>query len=107
MTNSASLAGNAAADNANHDVELILNAGHSQGAADDQLQGLQTKVLVNVTIVDGDLAGAVVNANAGNGALTTTGAVEIRFSLVHFSLPPYQNSTVSGFWAAFLCSAPL
>ena len=43
---------------------------------------------VDITIVDGDLAGAGVNANAGNGILTTTSAVEIRFGFVHVRLPP-------------------
>ena len=65
-----------------------LEAQQDQRRTDDQLQGLQTKVVVDVTIVDGDLAGAGVNANAGNGILTTTSAVEIRFGFVHVRLPP-------------------
>ncbi len=88
MTDGAGLAGNAAARNADHNVELILNAQQNQRSADDQLQGLEAEVVVQITIVDGDLAGAGVHANAGNGILTTTSAVEIRFGFVHIRLPP-------------------
>ena len=41
-----------------------------------------------VASIDGVCAGAGVNANAGNGILTTTSAVEIRFGFVHIRLPP-------------------
>ena len=52
--------------------------------------GLKAKVIVDVTAVDGDGAGAVlVNANAGDAGLTTAGAVKILFlALVHTMLPP-------------------
>ena len=107
MADSASLAGSTAADNVNHDVELAIGVGQSQRAADHQLQGFQAEVIVDITIVDGNLAGAIVDADAGNGMLTTASAVEILFSFVHLLLPPYQNSTTSGFWAACACSAVL
>ena len=58
VTDSASLTGNTAAGNADDDVILALQAQQDQRRTDDQLQGLQTKVVVDVTIVDGDLAGA-------------------------------------------------
>ena len=83
VTDSASLTGNTAAGNADDDIVLALQAQQDQRRTDDQLQGLQTKVVVDITIVDGDLASAGVNANAGNGILTTTSAVEIRFGFVH------------------------
>ena len=88
MADSASLAGNTAAGNADDDIVLALQAQQDQRRTDDQLQGLQTEVVVDITIVDGDLAGAGVNANAGNGILTTTSAVEIRLGFVHIRLPP-------------------
>ncbi len=88
MADSASLTGNTAAGNADDDVILALQAQQDQRRTDDQLQGLQTEVVVDITIVDGDLTGAGVNANAGNGILTTTSAVEIRFGFVHIRLPP-------------------
>jgi len=64
MTDSASLTGNTAAGNADDDVVLALQAQQDQRRTDDQLQGLQTEVVVDITIVDGDLTGAGVNANA-------------------------------------------
>ena len=88
VADSASLTGNTAARNADDDVVLALQAQQDQRRTDDQLQGLQTEVAVDVAIVDGDLAGAGVNANAGNGILTTTSAVELRFGFVHIRLPP-------------------
>ena len=88
VADSASLAGNTAAGNADDDIVLALQAQQDQRRTDDQLQGLQTEVVIDITIVDGDLAGAGVNANAGNGILTTTSAVEIRFGFVHVRLPP-------------------
>ena len=88
MADSASLTGNTAAGNADDDVILALEAQQDQRRADDQLQGLQTEVVVDVTVIDGDLASALINANAGNGILTTTSAVEIRFGFVDVRLPP-------------------
>ena len=90
MTDSASLAGNTAASNGDNDVNLAQHVGSDQGLTDDQLQGLQTEVVVDVAAVDDDGAGAVlVNANAGNGGLTTAGAVKLLLlALVHSKLPP-------------------
>ena len=82
VADSASLTGNTAAGNADDDIVLALQAQQDQRRTDDQLQGLQTKVVIDITIVDGDLASAGVNTNAGNGILTTTSAVEIRFGFV-------------------------
>ena len=70
VADSASLTGNTAAGNADDDIVLALQAQQDQRRTDDQLQGLQTEVVVDITIVDGDLAGAGVNANAGNGIIS-------------------------------------
>ena len=88
VTDRTSLTGNTAAGNADDDIVLALQAQQDQRRTDDQLQGLQAEVVVDITIVDGDLASAGVNANAGNGILTTTSAVEIRFGFVPVRLPP-------------------
>ncbi len=56
VADSASLTGNTAAGNADDDIVLALQAQQDQRRTDDQLQGLQTKVVVDITIVDGDLA---------------------------------------------------
>ena len=48
VTDSAGLAGNAAAGDGDNDVNLAQHVGGDQGLTDDQLQGLQTEVVVDV-----------------------------------------------------------
>ena len=90
VTDSAGLAGHAAAGNGSHDVELLDVAGGDQGLANQQLQGLQAELIVDVTTIDGNGASAVgEQVHAGNGGLPTAGAIEIRLlALVHARLPP-------------------
>ena len=90
MTDSASLAGNAAASNGDNDVNLAQHIGGNQGLTNDQLQGLQAKVAIDIAAIDDDGASAVlVNANTGHGGLSTAGAVKILLlALVHSKLPP-------------------
>ena len=90
MTDGAGLTGNAAAGNGDNHVNLAQQIGGDQRLTDDQLQGLQTKIVVDITTVDNDGTGAVlVDANAGNAGLTTAGAVKILLlALVHSKLPP-------------------
>ena len=89
MTDSAGLTGYAAAGYGADDVELTGGAGQLHRLTNDELQGVKTEVIVDVTIVDGDFAGTVcVYANTSNGALSSTGAVEIRNRIVHYQLPP-------------------
>ena len=78
VADSASLAGNTAAGDGDNDVNLAQQIQGGQGLTDDQLQGLQTEVIVDVTTVDDDGAGAVlVNTNTSDGRLTSAGAVLI------------------------------
>ena len=90
VTDSAGLTGNAAACDGNNNINLTNQVGGDQGLTDDQLQGLQAKVIVDITAIDGDSAGAVlVNANTGNGGLTTASAVVIlSLAFVQYQLPP-------------------
>ena len=90
MADSTGLTGNAAAGDGDNDVNLAQQIGGDQGLTDDQLQGVQAEILVDVTAVDDDGTGAVlVNANTGNGGLTTAGAVKILLiALLHSKLPP-------------------
>ena len=99
VTQSAGLTGNAAAFDGGNDVDLAELLGGDQGLTDDHLQGLETKVIVDVTAVDGDGAGAVLEQmHAGDGGLSAAGAVEIRLlRLIHSSYPPYLTSKTSGF----------
>ena len=55
MTDRAGLAGEAAAGHIHQHVE-IAHIGQHQGLTHGHLQGLQTKVAVNVTLVDDDFA---------------------------------------------------
>ena len=77
MTDRAGLAGDTAACNVGDDVELTGGTGNAEGLVHDELQGLETEVLIDGTAVDGDLAGAGVNADAGDGLLSAAGAVEV------------------------------
>ena len=90
MTDSAGLAGNAAACDGDNDVDLAQHVSGDQGLTDDQLQGLQTEVIVDVAAIEDDGTGAVlVNTNTGNGGLTTASAVKILLlALVDSKLPP-------------------
>ena len=56
VADGAGLAGHAAAGDGGNDVHLAQQVGGVQGLTNDQLQGLQTKVIVDVTAVDGDAA---------------------------------------------------
>ena len=87
MTDGTCLAGYTAADNVANDVELAHVTGELQGLTDDELQGLETEVIVDVSLIDGDNAGTGINTNTSDGLLSSAGAVEIRFrtSVIHGS----------------------
>ena len=60
VTDSTCLTGDTAACNVRNDVELAVGAGYAEGLVDDELQGLETEVIIDGTAVDGDLAAAGV-----------------------------------------------
>ena len=97
MTQSTGLTGHAAALNGGNDVHLTQGSGGVQGLTNDHLQGLQTEVIVDVTTVDGDGAGAVFEqVHTGHGGLATASTVLIGIlGLIHSSFPPYLTN--SGF----------
>ena len=99
VADSAGLTGHAAACDGDNNVNLANQVSSDQGLTDDQLQGLQTKVIVDIAAVDDDGTGAVlVNANTGNGGLTAAGAVVILLlALVQNRLPPNYRVQASGF----------
>ena len=82
MADGASLPGYAAARNPAHDVKLALCASQGQGLADNILQGFQAEIVVNVTIVNGDLACALIYADSGYRAFPSASAVEIGYVLL-------------------------
>ena len=78
VTDGAGLAGDAAAADGGFNVDLAEKVQSGEGLADQQLQGLQTEVIVDIPAVDGDGAGAVgEEVNAGHGGFPTAGPVEI------------------------------
>ena len=90
MTDCASLTGNAAAGYGADNVQLVGVFRQSQRLTNDQLQGLQTKVFVNASAIDGDSSGTGIQANSCNRILTSAGAIVIfylRFVDLFCSLP--------------------
>ncbi len=90
MADGAGLAGHAAAGDGGNDVHLAQGVGSGQGLANQQLQGLQAEVIVDVAAVDGDRAGAVgEQMHPGHGGLAAAGAIQIRLlALIHSFVPP-------------------
>ena len=77
VTDCTCLAGEATAVYVNNYVELANSVGNAEGLVNDELHGLKTEVLVDAAAVDGDLAGAGVEANASDRLLSAAGAVEV------------------------------
>ena len=79
----------AALDGADH-IHLAEQVGGDQRLTDDQLQGVETEVVVDLAAVDDNGTGAVlINADTGDRGLAAAGAVMILFlALVHRLLPP-------------------
>ena len=79
MADGAGLAGDPAAGDGGGDIHLAQQIRGVQGLADNELQGLQTEVVVDVTAVDGDGTSAVgEQMHPGHGGLPAAGAVMVR-----------------------------
>ena len=74
VTNRARLAGRAAAVDVDVHVILFGKVRENQGRTDDHLEGFETEILVDVTLVDRDVAGAGEKTNARDGLLASAGA---------------------------------
>ena len=90
VADGAGLAGNAAAGDGADDVEPAQGVGEIQGLADQKLQGLQAEVIIDVPVVNGDLAGAGVKTDTGDAALSAAGAVVVGLGLVHNFCSSFQ-----------------
>lgn len=66
VADSTCLAGHAAAVDAADDVELFAGACKSERLADDELEGLKAEIIVNLSVVDDDLAGAGIKTDSGD-----------------------------------------
>ena len=91
----------AAAANGSNDIKLTDGFGYAEGLVDDELEGLKTKVIVNVSAIYGDVTRAGVHTNASDRLLSSSGAVEIGLctsihilSLPFFSLTLQQQAAV-------------
>ena len=60
VTDSAGLAGNAAASDGANDIKLAQGIGKGHGLTNDQLQSFEAEVLIDVTAIDGEGTGAVL-----------------------------------------------
>ena len=89
MADSACLTGNAAACNSSNDVKLLDGVCEGQGLTNDQLEGLQTEIVVDGTAVDCDRAASGIYSYSCNRVLSSAGAILIRLRIVHCSYPPY------------------
>ena len=71
-------------------VQRMVREARNLGLTDQELQGLQAEVIVDVPAVDGDSAGAVgEEMHAGHGGLPAAGAIQIRLlALIHSFVPP-------------------
>ena len=78
VTDRAGLTGDAAAFDVGDDVIFANSVGNAERLVDNELEGFQAEIIVDVTAVDGDLAGTGIQTNAGDGALSSAGTVEIR-----------------------------
>ena len=92
VADGAGLAGHAAAGDGGFDVDLAEGVGSDQGLTDDELQGIETEVLLDVTAVDRDGAGpAGEQMDSCHGGLSSAGTVEIGLLTgIHIRLPPYS-----------------
>ena len=75
MTNGTGLAGKTAAGNRGVDVELAVTGSSDDRLAQDHLQNRTGEVVAEFLAVDGDLAGARLDPDAGDGVLALAGRV--------------------------------
>ena len=75
MTDCTGLTGDTAAGNVGNDVVLAYGFGNAEGLIDNQLQGFQTKIIINVSAVDGNLTGTGQQSYSCNGFFSSSSAV--------------------------------
>ena len=101
VTNRARLSGHAAAVHVDDDVELV-GRGHSlEGLIDDKTHGVEGEVVLEGTLVDGDVAFAGHKTDTGDGGLSPAGAEILNFLFngflrSHLHTSPYFSSSATG-----------
>src|SRR3989344_9609393 len=102
VTDGTGLTGFATTVDVDLDVERFSVVGQHQGLLDHHDGGLTAEVLLNGLAVDDDMAGALLDEDAGGGRLATAGAVVPVTN--HVAAP--QISRALGCCAACGCSLP-
>ena len=75
MSDSACLAGESATLNGNDCIVLINSFCSYKGLTNDNLKGLKTEVIVDVSLVNSDVTLAGYKINTGYGRFSSAGAV--------------------------------
>ena len=69
-------------------IELSLCACENEGLTNDELECLKTEIIVNVSVIDCNLAGTLIKSYSCNRAFSSACAVKIWCLIVHNILPP-------------------
>ncbi len=64
MADCAGLTGNAAACNAADDVELAVGVSDIKRLTNKELESFKAKVIIDVSVINGDFAAACINADS-------------------------------------------
>ena len=99
VADGACLTGYAAAGDVANYVEAIGKSCQLEGLTNDQLKGVESEIIVDLSVVDDNLACTLLKSYSGNGALSSACAVEKRCLIVHIILSSFRNyiAQVSGF----------
>ena len=93
MTDSAGLAGNAAALYGADNVKFAFGSGYGKWLPNDELQGSKAKVIVNIAAVNCNFTSTGVNSYAGYGIFYPACAIEKWFALVHIKITTYNYNS--------------
>ena len=77
MSDGACLTGNATACYCAYNVEILADAAEVEGLTNDELKGLKTEVIVNISAVYGYFACALIKADSGDRMLSAACSIEI------------------------------
>ena len=90
VTDRARLTGHAAAGDVADNVKAIGKTCQLEGLTDDNLECVKTEVIVDLSVVDDNLACSLVKSDSGNGALSSACAIEKRCFIVRILYPPSE-----------------
>ena len=99
VTDGAGLTGDSAACDGGVDIHLAAETDGLEGLTNDELESVKSEIIIEITTVYGDLAGAGgEEVDSRDGRLSSAGAVHIGLlRSIHYILPPYSSVHASGF----------